>query len=272
MVLPSHFSSNNKVESQSALNLSGANTSAFLSLQVQLMLVQDFDAQMQDVGKKMKFINDIKKQYRQNITQVQEYLGYRKDKNGDDPIIKLTPTEAIELMNSLKSYEYDLSSLESGVQTVFHEIQDSGKGHDLDKIPEGATLENRDADNFFIEIENGQVSVDEYIQFFEYVAEKGQTAEALQFAQKAGLDKVERLFYVGKQAFESGDPVIAFFVEPLEKQIEIFNSKMADLEASSEKLSLDFESLSAKRKAALDVVGQMVQKMDELRAKFTTQF
>lgn len=109
----------------------------YLMLQVEMACAQDFDQQVRDMGKKLKFLHKVKEAYRQHIDRVQEFMAKKKEKNGDQPIFKATPAEVADLLKSFVELKFDLSNLDAGFSEESLLINDSGDGHKLDEAAGG---------------------------------------------------------------------------------------------------------------------------------------
>jgi hypothetical protein len=108
-----------------------------MMLRVEMMCAQDFDEQLRNVARKIKFLGKVKEAYRQHIERVQDFIAKKKEKNGDQQIFKATPAEMADLMQSFVELKFDLSHLEAGFTQDSLLINDSGDGHRLDEAAGG---------------------------------------------------------------------------------------------------------------------------------------
>lgn len=108
-------SSSNVFGDFSMANLLQKNMSAeALMVQVQLLMTKEFDNQLQDISKKIKFLNDVKKQYRENINVLQKLTAQNPitEKNGKR-WVHASFKQMNDVSNALVEYDYNLESMET---------------------------------------------------------------------------------------------------------------------------------------------------------------
>jgi hypothetical protein len=236
-----------------------------LMVQMQMLVAKDFDEQMRSVAEKIKFLGEVKKAYRDNLNTIQEFLAKKTEKNKETgkPIIKASPEEMAELMGVFEAFTYNLDDLSGGYTAVPLEIADSGDGHDLD----GNVEKDIDAQ---IDIENGRVSSEDYVQVYKNLIALGDTSGARVYAQDhLGTSGGDRMFYSDKAnyGFENGTPRISVFVDGMNAMVEVIKNKLTDVEAEAEQLSASLNQLVAQRKAAIDGVNQAIQQISEVKER-----
>lgn len=236
------------VQQMSSTNFFSAE---FAMLRAQILLARDYDDQIKHVGEQIKLLNKVKKLYRENLNLINGTMAQKIQEKDKKPIIKLTPAQAADVLESFRTYHYNLERPQDEIVSEPMMINDSGKGHELDGI----------------DIQDGQVVATDYIETFEDLSNLDGSKEAKDLAKKMGGDKTERMFYIDKEKDwgKDGVPKVCFYVDAMEQYVEIINNKLKDVEADAEEMGLKLDQLTSKRKTALDLVSQMIHKLDEVR-------
>ena len=224
-----------------------------MMLQAELLVAKDFDEQMRSTGDHIRFLGNIKKSYREKINNVQNFLEQNANTSRKDGKKYVTASfaQAADLYNNMSELEYDLENMtvtEKGLT-----LNDNGDAHHLDDI---ATLAN------------GKMNTKEIAQAFATGAKITDAKSALQYAQNFGSDNTDLPFYFGhiNNKDESGFPKFAIYTEPLSNMTEQLKNKLTDVEEDGEKLSVTLNQINAQRKAVLDGLNQLVNKMEQVRS------
>lgn len=231
-----------------------------LMLTVQLLVAKDFDEQMRRVGDQMRFLSGIKKNYRDQIAKLQNFLtanpnGSRKD---GKKYVEATFAQMAGLCGSLTRHDYDLETLTLS-ETGFP-IPSGGDRHGLD---------DPDADDLvWAPIANGAMNARDLADYFAHGGAMTDTVEASDFAARAGDDGNGLFFYRGhgNATDEKGAPKFSVLVDQLERLTEGLKNRLSGTEEDAERLSARLAELSAQRKAALEGADQLVKKMEQIRS------
>lgn len=94
-------------------NLLQQNLSAeALMVQVQLLMTKEFDEQLQDISQKIKFLNDVKKDYRENINVLRGLTAQDTHEKDGKRYVGASFEQMDEAVNALVEYKYDLENKE----------------------------------------------------------------------------------------------------------------------------------------------------------------
>jgi len=235
------------------ISLSQNVSAETLMLQVQLSVAEDFDEQMRDIGNKIKFLNRVKKAYRENINKIQRFMAQNPNSGRKDgkKYYEASFGEVAELMGAFVHINYDMTSQEMKNEGML--INDTGNEHD--------------ADNGYVNSENGHSSTLDWQDFFATGGQIKDPEEAKEYANLVYGDDTDLPFYFGhtNNFDEDGNPKFAVFADPLDKMLEQVKNYMSDVEEQAEELSVRLNQLTAQRKASLDGANQLMRKMEEIK-------
>jgi len=243
----------------------------YLMLQVQMTLAEDFDNQVREAAKQIKFLGGIKKQLREQVATVQEFMGKSPNTSRKDGkhYIEADASELAKLFGAFKKPEYKLDGkLEEANYDLKWDsmgVADTGDKHELD------TAKNA-AGNVFAPVNNGEILAGDLSAYFQRVSEaKGDAAFDL--AKKSGSDDTSLPFYFGNKnnKTDAGAPKFAVYTEAIDKMLERLKGVLTDVESDTEELSAKLTVLTNQRKAALEGAQQLRQKMDDIRSNTTSK-
>ncbi|MBX7148180.1 hypothetical protein K1X76_03780 [bacterium] len=119
----------------SAININSSSFSGVDSLiYIQLLLVQDYDAQLKSMGKEIKNITTLKGAYRKDIEQLQSLLGRENVGDKDNPKVKVSGDEYNFLVN--KNPDYRINSEGKLTDDYRHLTKDKSDDLQKDKLME----------------------------------------------------------------------------------------------------------------------------------------
>ncbi len=114
---------------------------------------------------------------------------------------------------------------------------------------------------------NGMTNTLELSSYCDGLAKITDRGEYISEAKKLGDNPDLRLpFYYSNKSNDGldGKPVMTFYVDSIEKLMEVMNSKMASIDTEIEKLSAQLTDLTEKRKSALDNANALMRKINEV--------
>ena len=245
-----------------------------LMLQVQMLMTDDFNNQLRDFGDKIKFLNDIKKTYRENISNVKNFMTQNPNTSRKDGKVYYEASfeQMADLTKSFVSYQYDLEN--KSIQTNSMTLPDQGEKHDLgntkieeDALNYGFETKEDDAGKMWIDLDNDTSEFLSYQNFFKQGSQIKDPAKAKEFADKLPDDNGNLPFYFGhtNNTFSDESPKFSVFSEQLDKILEQIQNNLSDLDADTEELSNQINQLSSMRKNALEGANELVRKMAEIR-------
>lgn len=224
-----------------------------LMLQVQMMIAEQFDQQMRDIASQIKFLNKIKKQYREHINTIQRFMAQNPNTSRKDgkKYYEASAAEMAELMGALVVLDYNMETQE--IKTQGMTLNDDGKTHSADEAG--------------VAIENGHSSTTDWQEYFAEGAKITDKIKAREYAGKIYGDEGDLPFYYGhtNNLDEDGFPKFAVFADSLDKMLEQIKNKMSDMDEKAEELSVRLTQLTAQRKAALDGANQLIRKMEQMK-------
>lgn len=210
----------------SMANLLQQNMSAeALMVQVQLLMTKEFDNQLQDISQKIKFLNDVKKQYRENINVLQKLTAQNPvtEKNGKR-WVHASFEQMNDVANALVEYEYN--------------------------------LENK---------ETKEKPLTDWGDFFSKDAATKNPIQQAELACKIQDKNSDRSYYwkYGERN-EDGSPKLSVLVDALDKMLEQIRNCMSDVEEDAEQLSVQMNQLTSQRKSMLEGASQIIRKLEEV--------
>jgi hypothetical protein len=239
----------------------------YTMLQVQLLVAKDFSDQLQQVGEKIKFLSQVKKDIRAKISAVQEFQAKNVNAGRKDgkKYYDASASECASLFSNFEQPEYNLNVEDASELTVGWTSQtfdDSGAKHHLDDADGNGPI--------YTPLQDGKVQVTDWANFFNDVAAKGKDdpAGACEMAKQAGSDDTDLPFYFGhiNNTCDDGTPKFAVWQDSVDKMLDQLKNTLEDVNTDAELLSTKLNMLTNQRKAALDGAQQLRQKMDDIRS------
>lgn len=221
-----------------------------LMFQLQVLLTKDFDQQAQEIAKRIKFLNRIKKAYRENINTIQRFLAKNtvtshKDGKG---YIEASFSEMQELMGALVAYD--------PLQKEEQELKFQG------------LLFNDNGDKqSAVQTKNDKSSTTDWATYFKTGAALNDPKQARDYANKVSDDKGYLPFYFPdkKNTFKNGFPKFAAFTASIEKNLEQIKNELSNIEEQTEQLANSLNQLVTQRKNAFDSTRDLLRKMETVK-------
>lgn len=235
------------------LQMSENMSAASLAVQVQMLVAEEFTEQLQDIGQKIEFLNDIKKSHRKNINTLRNFMSGSPNSSRNDGkrYFEASMAQMATLTGAMVSYDYNLEKQTSWETPIT--FADTGNTHQAD-------------DEFVTISSNDTSTAEDWNQYFTAgAALEGE--EAIAHAQKLGNDDQSLPFYYGhmNNQYEDGSAKFAVYEDSLERVVEQINNTMSDVESESEELGTQLNALVSQRKASIDSVREFIQEMDEAK-------
>lgn len=231
-----------------------------LMLNVQLMVAKDYDEQMRRVGEQLRFLTGVKKSYRENVAELQNFLTANPSSSRKDgkKYVEASFVQMARLCGALTASEYDLESMtrvEKGLSiTAGHDR------HDLDEPDANGVT--------WAPLDGGKMDAGDLADYFAHGAGIGDPRQAANFAKRAGDDGNGLFFYFGHRngSNENGAPQFSVFTDQIERLAEQLKNKLSAVEEDAERLGAKLSELSSQRKAALEGANQLISKMEQIRS------
>lgn len=224
-----------------------------LMFEIQILLTKEFNEQMSDLARKLKFLNDIKESYRKNLNGIQQFMAQNPNMSRKDgkAYYEVGFAEVAGLAENLVHYDYRLE--DQAVTEVFLNVNDDGGKHQLDE--EG-----------LVTVKNGASSIKDWAEFFKTGAQIKDAGEAQEFADKMGDDDGELFFYYGhtNNTDENGFPKFAVFADALDRMMEQVKNSLTDVEEKTEELSVSLNQLAQQRRSALENASLLLKKFSDI--------
>lgn len=227
-----------------------------LMLQIQILLTKDFDQQAQEIADRIKFLNRIKKAYRQNINTVQRFLAKNtvtSRKDGKNYTAS-SFSEMQELMNALVTYD--------PLQKEEHDLKFQG------------LLFNDNGDKqSAVQTKNDKSSATDWANYFETGAALDDPKQAHEYANKVSDDEGYLPFYFANKqnTFENGFPKFSVFTNAIEKNLEQIKNELSNIEDQTEQLANSLNQLVTQRKNAFDGARELLRKTEAIKDYAITQ-
>ncbi|MBF0104366.1 MAG: hypothetical protein HQM16_03455 [Deltaproteobacteria bacterium] len=268
MITQSQNNPVNPAQAAQTINISGVNAEAMM-LEVQTMLAKDFDKQLNFAADQIRFLNKVKKMYREKIKGMQAFMMQKVNKSRDDgqAFYDASAAQMAGLFGSTVKIDYDTET-----QTVRGEkglpIKDNGDKHTLDDVVDEETGKK------YINYNGDSFSTDDLAHFFGDLAKITDPKEAYTFASNVCGDKGSLPFYLAKKefSFENGEPKFAVYEEALNNMLDQVKNNMTDVEEEADELGTKLTQLVNQRKAAFDGLSQLIAKMDQIRSNSVSKF
>lgn len=234
---------------------------AFVMLQVQMLIAENFDDQMRDMADKIKFLKDVVSTYRKNQSHVQKFLAQTTHTSNNDnkQVIIATPDTMQKLMGALTEVSYDVET--KTMETRGMQLIDFDEAHDVNDESAIGMADTLEFQEYFSEF----ASLESEVPYNQETREARHFPKR-QHAAKIGNDsKLQLPFYHDAKHDKdaNGDPTFSVYVDQIDKMLDQINTLIQEVELEVEDLASDLTELSEKRKAALDGANQMVRKMNE---------
>lgn len=226
-----------------------------LMVQVQILMAKEFDDQLQDISQKIKFLNDVKKQYRDNINVLQKLTAQNpvSEKNGKQ-WVHASFEQMDGVCNALVEYEYNLENKE----TKEKPMNDWGKYFAEGAATKDVKKQNEIANKTWYE----ESSVSNRYRAGAYYGDATQNHDVVYKLKDKNSDLP--FYWKNGEKYDDGSPKFSVMVGALDNMLEQINNFMSDIEEDTEQLSVQMNQLTSQRKSILEGASQIIRKLEEV--------
>lgn len=233
-----------------------------MMLEIQILTASDFNDQIKNIGKQIKFLNKIKKSYHEQIGAIKNFMTQNPNTSRNDGKVYYEASfeQMANLTKNFKTHQYNLQDLTSKEVSITY--NDTGSNHQLDN---GKNKSSK----AYITINNGEASWGQLHDYFVEGSLITENEKARNFARKLPDDNSQLPIYYGhaNNNFDDGKPKFSMLSEQLDRIVDQLQNKLSDLETDTEELSTKLNNLSRQRKTALDNANLVLKKIADIKNK-----